>query len=197
MIGNKCQIFTDHKSLKYIFTQRDLNFRQRRWLELIKDYDLDIQYHPGKTNVVADALSCKIQANMLVARLMPQELCWEMAKLNLGIAAQSETMTLEIESTLEQEIRKGQLDDEKIKEYKKLIELGKVPEFKEDEQGTVWFKNRIFVPEIKHLRETILKEAHDSAFSIHLGSTQNVSRFEAEVLVVRCEEGCCSTRCTV
>jgi hypothetical protein len=183
--------------LKYIFTQRDLNFRQRRWLELIKDYDLDIQYHPGKTNIVADALSCKSQANVLVARLMPRELCWEMAQLNLGIAAQSETMTLEIESTLEQEIRKGQLDDEKIKEYKKLIELGKVPEFKEDEQGTVWFKNRIFVPEIKHLRETILKEAHDSAFSIHLGSTQNVSRFEAEVLVVRCEEGCCSTRCTV
>jgi hypothetical protein len=87
MIGNKCQIFTDHKSLKYIFTQRDLNLRQHRWLELIKDYDLDIQYHPGKANVVADALSRKSQANMLVACLMPQELCWEMAQLNLGIAA--------------------------------------------------------------------------------------------------------------
>jgi hypothetical protein len=172
MIGTKCQIFTYHKSLKYIFTQRDLNLRQRRWLELIKDYDLDIQYHPGKANVVADALSRKSQANMLVARLMPQELCWEMAQLNLGIAAQSESMTLEIESTLEQEIRKGQLNEEKIKEYKKLIELGKVPEFRKDEQGTIWFKNRICVPEIKHLRETILKEAHDSAFSIHPGSTK-------------------------
>jgi hypothetical protein len=59
MIGNKCQIFTDHKSLKYIFTQRDLNLRQRSWLKLIKDYDLDIQYHLGKANVVADALSRK------------------------------------------------------------------------------------------------------------------------------------------
>jgi hypothetical protein len=75
MIGNKGQIFIDHKSLKYIFTQRDLNLRQHRWLELIKDYDLDIQYHPGKANVVADALSRKSQANMLIARLMPQELC--------------------------------------------------------------------------------------------------------------------------
>jgi hypothetical protein len=59
LIGNKCHIFTDHKSLKYIFTQPDLNLHQRRWLELIKDYDLEIHYHPGKANVVADALSRK------------------------------------------------------------------------------------------------------------------------------------------
>ncbi|WVZ63586.1 hypothetical protein U9M48_013209 [Paspalum notatum var. saurae] len=57
--GNKCEIYTDHKSLKYIFTQNELNMRQRRWLELIKDYDLEIHYHPGKANVVADALSEK------------------------------------------------------------------------------------------------------------------------------------------
>jgi hypothetical protein len=107
MIGNKCQIFTDHKSLKYIFTQKDLNLRQRRLLELIKDYDLDIQYHPSKTNVVANALSQKSQTNMLIGHLLPQELCWEMAQLNLGIVALSETLTLEIESTLEQDIRKG------------------------------------------------------------------------------------------
>jgi hypothetical protein len=172
MIGNKCQIFTDHKSLKYIFTQKDLNLRQRRWLELIKDYDLDIQYHPGKANVVADALSRKSQTNMLIGHLLPQELCWEMAQLNLGIVALSETLILEIESTLEHDIRKGQLTDEKIAEYKKLIRLGKVLDFREDEQGTVWFKNGICVPEIKELRETILKEAHNSAYSIHPRSTK-------------------------
>jgi hypothetical protein len=107
IIGNKCQIFTDHKSLKYIFTQKDLNIRKRRWLELTKDYDLDIQYHSGKANVVADALSRKSKTNMLIGHLLPQELCWEMAQLNLGIVASSETLTLEIESTLEQDIRKG------------------------------------------------------------------------------------------
>ena len=59
LIGNKCEIYTGHKSLKYIFTQPDLNLRQRRWLELVKDYNLEIHYHPGKANVVADALSRK------------------------------------------------------------------------------------------------------------------------------------------
>jgi hypothetical protein len=56
-MGKRCELYTDHKSLQYIFTQRDLNLRQRRWLELIKDYDLGINYHPGKTNLLADALS--------------------------------------------------------------------------------------------------------------------------------------------
>jgi hypothetical protein len=56
LLGHKCQICTDHKSLKYIFTQNDLNLRQRRWLELIKDYDLEIYYHPGKANVVCRCL---------------------------------------------------------------------------------------------------------------------------------------------
>ena len=58
-MGNKVHIFTDHKSLKYIFTQSELNMRQRKWLELIKDYNLEVHYHPRKGNVVADALSWK------------------------------------------------------------------------------------------------------------------------------------------
>jgi hypothetical protein len=57
LMGKMCELYTDHKSLKYIFTQLNLNLRQRRWLELINDYDLGINYHPGKANVAADALS--------------------------------------------------------------------------------------------------------------------------------------------
>jgi hypothetical protein len=57
LTGKRCELYTDHKSLKYIFMQPDLNLRQRRWLELIRDYDLGINYHPGRANVVADALS--------------------------------------------------------------------------------------------------------------------------------------------
>jgi hypothetical protein len=94
---------------------------------------------------------------------MSQELCWEMEQLNLGMLNNMEATVMEVESTLEQEIRKGLESDEKIKEIKILTGLGKAPEFTEDEQGTIWFKNRICVPEIEHLRQLILREAHDSA----------------------------------
>ncbi|GKG42880.1 putative reverse transcriptase domain-containing protein, partial [Tanacetum coccineum] len=57
LYGTKCTVFTDHKSLQYIVNQKELNMRQRRWLELLSDYDCEIHYHPGKVNVVADALS--------------------------------------------------------------------------------------------------------------------------------------------
>jgi hypothetical protein len=77
-----------------------------------------------------------------------------------------------VEPTLEQEIRKGQIGDDRLQEIKDLITEGRGPEFMEDEQGTIWFKDIICVPDIESLRETILKEAHDSNYSIHPGSTK-------------------------
>jgi ribonuclease HI len=68
LIGHRCEIYSDHKRLKYIFTQTDLNLRQRRWLELIKEYDVRINYHPGKANIIADALSNKKYCNATFAR---------------------------------------------------------------------------------------------------------------------------------
>jgi hypothetical protein len=70
LIGHRCEIYSDHKSLKYFFTQIDLNLRQRRWLELIKDYDIGINHHLGKANIVADTLSHKKQCNDIVVRRM-------------------------------------------------------------------------------------------------------------------------------
>jgi hypothetical protein len=78
LLGNICHIYTDHKSLKYIFTQSELNMRQRRWLELIKDYELEIHYHPGKANVVADALSRKTSCHCLTMKTSDITLCQEM-----------------------------------------------------------------------------------------------------------------------
>ncbi|GJS99422.1 putative reverse transcriptase domain-containing protein [Tanacetum coccineum] len=68
MYGTKCTVFTDHKSLQHILDQKELNMRQRRWLELLADYDCEIRYHPGKTNVVVDALSRKEQIKPLQVR---------------------------------------------------------------------------------------------------------------------------------
>ena len=123
----------DQKSLKYIFTQSELNTRQQRWLELIKDYDLEVHYHPGKANVVADALSQKSYANMAVGFQMPQELCEEFEKLSLGFVHNTTTATFEAEPTLEQEIREHQKHDTKLQEIWQLLKLGKEPHFSEDE----------------------------------------------------------------
>jgi hypothetical protein len=127
-------------------------------LELIKDYDLEIHYHSGKANLVADALSRKEQVHSAIFPQLPEEIVEDFRRLNLGIVAHTEGVTIELEPTLEQEIRKGQVGDAKIQEIKDLITEGRGPEFTEDEQGTVCFKDRICVPEIDSLRETILKE---------------------------------------
>jgi hypothetical protein len=104
--------------LKFIFTQPDLNLRQRRWVELIKNYDLGINYHPSKANIVADALSRKSHLNMLAIRELLPEFCKEFEKLILGWVSDTKVITLEVDSTLEKDIRKGQLEDTKIQEVK-------------------------------------------------------------------------------
>jgi hypothetical protein len=83
LYGAKCELYMDHKSLKYFFTQRELNMRQRRWLELIKDYDLTINYTPGKANVVADALSRKSTDNVTVDIELPQGLKRELEQAEI------------------------------------------------------------------------------------------------------------------
>jgi hypothetical protein len=133
IIGKRCEVYLDHKSLKYIFTQSDLNLRQWRWLELIKDYDLGINYHPGKANVVADALSKRSHLRMLATRELLLEFCKEFENLNLGCVSNTEAITMEVDSTLEQDIRKGQLKDAKIQEIKEQIKEDKALEFSVDE----------------------------------------------------------------
>jgi hypothetical protein len=133
LMGKRCELYMDHKSLKYIFTQSNLNLRQRRWLELIKDYDLGINYHPGKANVVADALSRRSHVSQLVVESMPFELCEKFDKLNLRIVTNMEATEMEVGSNLLQEIRKGQVEDDKIQEIKCNIKEEKSPGFSKDE----------------------------------------------------------------
>jgi hypothetical protein len=159
-------------SVKYIFTQSDLNLRQRRWLELINDYDLGINYHPGKDNFVADALSRTSHLNMLATRELLPEFCKEFEKLNLIWVSNTEVITIEVDSTLEEDIRKGQLQDAKIQGIKRQIKEDKPPRFSVDDQGTLWYKKCLYVPKVKEIRELILHESYDSTYSIHPGSTK-------------------------
>jgi hypothetical protein len=136
-MGKRCELYTDHKSLKYIFIQLNLNLRQTRWLELIKDYDLRINYHPGKANVVVDALCRRSHVSQLVMDSMSFELSKEFDKLNLRIIANTEAMEMEVGSSLLQEIRRGQLKDEKVQQIKHNIKEEKLPGFSEDDEGVL------------------------------------------------------------
>lgn len=166
LYGAKCELYTDHKSLKYIFTQKDLNMRQRRWLELIKDYDLEINYHPGKANVVADALSRKAQVTQIVREEnMPKEIFSSLNRINVEVIQGPATAVINnmiLECELSSQIQDKQQDDAYIREEIRRIKAGKFSEFKLDDKELLWYKGRICVPNVPKIKELILREAHQT-----------------------------------
>jgi hypothetical protein len=174
LMGAHCNIYTDHKSLKYIFTQADHNMRQRRWLELIKDYDLEVHYHPGKANVVADALSRKAQCNCGIMDSKIATLCDELCKLNIEVIPSGTLSYISVEPMLHEQIVMAQIGDKGVQVIKEMIER-KVDKYKcfcQDSKGILWFGDRLVVPKNPELRKKILDEAHLSKFSMHPGSNK-------------------------
>ena len=139
---------------------------------MIKDYDMRLHYHPGKANVVADALSRKSYVNTLIAGGLPQELADNLRELRLEIVPRGFVAALDIQSTLTERIHEAQKTDKGIAEIKEKISNGKAKGFREDEHGTLWFEDRIYVPNDPEVRKLILQEAHDSPYSIHPGNTK-------------------------
>jgi hypothetical protein len=121
--------------------------------------------------VVPNALSRKKYCNATFARRVRLELQREIKYLKLVMVNEA-TMMMEVEPTLEAEIQDGQLEDAKLKEIRQLIRDNKTSDFSKDSQGTLWLGKRICVPNLKHIKELILREAHDSTYSIHPDSTK-------------------------
>ncbi|WVZ84072.1 hypothetical protein U9M48_031144 [Paspalum notatum var. saurae] len=172
LLGNTCHIYTDHKSLKYIFTQPELNMRQRRWLELIKDYDLEIHYHPGKANVVADALSRRAHCNVIEAQPTARVICWEMDEIEMPTEQLVELYSLIIEPTIKDLVIAAQKQDPGMAHICEGIDEEKKACFTLDDQGVLWFNNRLVVPKDMELRKKILDEAHTSVLTMHPGSNK-------------------------
>ncbi|GJV81539.1 putative reverse transcriptase domain-containing protein [Tanacetum coccineum] len=160
LYGTKCIVFTDHKSLQHILNQKELNMRQRRWLELLSDYDCDIRYHPGKANVVADALSRKEREPPLRVRALVMTISLDLPKQILN--AQTEARKPE---NIKSEDVGGM-----------LIENAKFPEAIRTEKleprtdGTLCLNGRSWLPCYGDLRTVIMHESHKSKYSIHPGS---------------------------
>ncbi|GKD62754.1 putative reverse transcriptase domain-containing protein [Tanacetum coccineum] len=159
LYGTKCMVFTDHKSLQHILDQKELNMRQRRWLELLSDYDCEIRYHPGKANVVADALSRKEREPLRVRALV----------MTIGLDLPKQILKAQTEARKPENIKKEDVGGI-------LVENSKDPEKLRTEKlepradGTLCLNGRSWLPCYGDLRTVIMHESHKSKYSIHSGS---------------------------
>jgi hypothetical protein len=126
--------------------------RQRRWLELIKDYDLEVHYHPRKANIVVDALSRKNHCNCMTVKPMDYSLCYELEKLNVEIVQQGQLTNVTVKSTIKYQIISAQRKNSGITHIKEKVRLGQQTDFSIDDTDVLWFKNLLVVPKVLELR---------------------------------------------
>ncbi|GJS90852.1 putative reverse transcriptase domain-containing protein [Tanacetum coccineum] len=148
LYGTKCVMFTDHKSLQHILDQKELNMRQRRLLELLSDYDCEVRYHPGKANVVADALSRKERIKPLRVRALV---------LTIGLNLPVQILNAQVEARKEENFRTEDL-------------CGMIKKLESCVNGTLCLNGRSWIPCFGDLRELIMHESNKSKYSIHPGS---------------------------
>ena len=175
LYGEQFEVFSDHKSLKYILTQRDLNMRQRRWMEFLENYDFSLHYHPGKANVVADALSRK--AHGVLASIASQE--WRMLeivgqfRLQYDEQAQGTLGSMKATPSLLSRVIESQVQDAELVSIRGRVQLGTADEgWAIHTDGSLRYRGRVVVPQSTDLREEILKEFHCSRFAVYPSGTK-------------------------
>ncbi|GJZ09129.1 putative reverse transcriptase domain-containing protein [Tanacetum coccineum] len=150
LYGTKCTVFTDHKILQHILDQKELNMRQRRWLELLSDYDYEIRYHPKKANLVADALSRKERIKPLQVRALV---------MTIGLNIPVQILNVQTEAMKEENVKEENL-------------RGMNKDFKTRPDGTLCIEKRSWLPCFEGLMDLIMHESYKSKYSIHTGSNK-------------------------
>ena len=174
LYGEEFEVYSDHKILKYIFTQRDLNMRQRIWMEFLEDYDFTLHYHLGKVNVVADALSRKSRG---AASIASRE--WRMLetvgqfRLQYSEQTQGTLGILVATPSLLSRVIESQGQDSEIVSIKDRVQSSTGDEgWTIHVDGSLRYRGRVVVPQLTYLRKGILREFHCSRFVVHPGGTK-------------------------
>ncbi|GKC37916.1 putative reverse transcriptase domain-containing protein, partial [Tanacetum coccineum] len=156
----KCTVFTDHKSLQHILNQKELNMRQRRWLEFLSDYDCEIRYHPGKANVVADALSRKEREPPLRVRALV---------MNIGLNLPKQILDVQTEARKPKNIKNEDVGGMLV-ENSKDPEKFRTKKLEPHADETLCFNGRSWFPCDGDLRTVIMHESYKSKYSIYPGN---------------------------
>ena len=170
-----CKSFIDHKSLQYLFTQKELNMRQRIWVELIKDYECTIEYHQGKAIVVAHALSRKSTGSIshLKVVYLPRLVELRSLGVRLELADNGALLTtFHVHPILIDRIRELQTQDPTVIKLKREAESGQLKGFLVRADRTLMMGHRLCVPDEGELKKEIMEEAHSSAYAMHPGRTK-------------------------
>jgi len=174
LYGAQFRVFSNHKSLKYLFDQKELNIVQRRWMEFLKDYDFELLYHPGKANVVADALSRKtVHTSHLMIKEV--ELLEKFRDIRLQVELGTESIrcsTRTISSNFLDSIRERQLLDASLNRVREQLGLDEAKDFALGDDGILRFQGRVCIPNDAEVKWLILEEGHKSRLSLHPGMTK-------------------------